>query len=146
MKRAIIAIGCLPIAGCASTQDQPPLVFARTQTFGATLAGTVPDQGAHLTLGFSDRNLAVVPTTTRSGEIIRATTSKTSDSLSVLGQFQATTDATAVKAGLGTFFSTGQAARRLSKGFAAQMGYKEEPDDSDKKPADNDKDGDEGSE
>ena len=124
--------GMLLLAACASTQDQLPLVFARTQTFGADLSGSVPDQGAHLALGFYDRNLAIVPTTTREGMPIRGKipidTIMSEDSLSVLGQFEMSSKAdTTAEVGLGTFFSTGQAASKLSDGFAAKMGYKAPP-------------------
>jgi hypothetical protein len=125
-------IGLTILTGCASSQDQMPLVFMRTQTFGANLSASVPDQGAHLTVGFNDRNVAVVPTTTRTGEPIRGEISedgvKTLDSLSVLGQFEMSSKADAgAQVGLGTFFSTGQAASKLSDGFAAKMGYGRPP-------------------
>jgi hypothetical protein len=89
-----------------------------------TLAGSVPDQGAQLTLGYGDRNLAVVPTTQTNGEAIRGTGqgSDFQDSLSVLGQFEASGKASDVSASLGTFFSTGNAARLLAQGFSCKLG------------------------
>ena len=121
-----LLIGCiavLPLAAC-TTADQPaPLIFGRTQTVGISVAGSVPDQGAHLTIGFADRNLAIVPTSTVKGEPIRAqATDGFTDALSVLGQFEANANAKDVSAGLGTFFSTGMASRYLSEGFSCKLG------------------------
>lgn len=112
------------LTGCTTSQDSLPLIFARTQTFGVSLSGSVPDQGAQLTLGFGDRNIAIVPTQTGDGSPVRATIGDATDSLSVLGQFETSTKGdTSVAVGLGTFFATGQAASKLSDGFAAKMGY-----------------------
>jgi hypothetical protein len=118
-------IAALSLASC-TTADQPmPLVFARTQTVGVSIAGTVPDQGAHLTLGYSDRNLAVVPTTTNQGGEIRSTATENNqpfnDALSVLGQFAINAKASNVETSLGTFFSTGLAARNLAEGFRDKL-------------------------
>lgn len=122
--KGIILMAALGLAGCATSEEGSPLVFARTQTYGMTLAGSVPDQGAQLTLGYGDRNLAVVPTTQSNGEQIRGTGqgSDFQDSLSVLGQFEASGNATNVSASLGTFFSTGNAARLLAQGFSCKLG------------------------
>jgi hypothetical protein len=128
MKTKLL-IGCLaalPLAAC-TTADQPmPLVFGRTQTLGIGIQGSAADQGANLTLGFNDRNIAVVPTTTMQGGNIRSiSTDKNGepfeDSLSVLGQFEANGNAKNVEASLGTFFSTGLAARKLAEGFKARL-------------------------
>lgn len=133
IKRMILGGTMLLLAGCANTADQMPLVFARTQTFGANLSGSVPDQGAALTLGFGDRNVAIVPTTDRNGSPIRSKIdnvesgkgSKSEEALSVLGQFEANSKASAsLEAGLGTFFATGTAARNLSEGFADKVSGK----------------------
>lgn len=121
-KLLICCIAALPLAAC-TTADQPmPLVYARTQTVGISVAGSVPDQGANVTIGFADRNLAVVPTTSPNGDPIRATaTNGFNDALSVLGQFEATAEGTGVSAGLGTFFSTGMASSHLAAGFSCKM-------------------------
>jgi hypothetical protein len=115
-------IAALTLAACTTAQQGMPLIFGRTQTVGVSVAATVPDQGAHLTLGFSDRNIAIVPTTTPSGELIRSNATEFNDALSVLGQFEVTTaGGTQVSAGLGTFFSTGLAARNLAEGFRDKL-------------------------
>lgn len=123
-KLMICCIAALPLAACSTTEQGSPLIFARTQTYGMTIAGSVPDQGAQLTLGYGDRNLAIVPTTQSNGEQIRGTgqNSDFQDSLSVLGQFEASGRASDVSASLGTFFSTGNAARVLAQGFSCERG------------------------
>jgi hypothetical protein len=124
MGKEIILVAALGVAGCATTEQGSPLIFARTQTYGMTIAGSVPDQGAQLTLGYGDRNLAIVPTTQSNGQMIRGTgkDSDFQDSLSVLGQFEAAGKGSDVSASLGTFFSTGNAARVLSQGFSCERG------------------------
>jgi hypothetical protein len=126
MRKTILlgGLAAMSLTAC-TTADQPmPLIFARTQTVGVSVAGSVPDQGAHLTIGYSDRNLAIVPTTGRDGQPIRGIARDPTnphadfqDSLSVLGQFELSAKAADVSAGLGTFFSTGMAARNLAEGF-----------------------------
>lgn len=123
---AKLLMGCLavlPLAGCTTADQGMPLVFGRTQTVGISVAGTVPDQGAHVTIGFSDRNVAIVPTTSPGGDRVRSMAGDGfEDALSVLGQFEANANGTNVSAGLGTFFSTGLAARSLADGFRCKMG------------------------
>jgi hypothetical protein len=123
----LAGLAALPLAAC-STADQPmPLVFGRTQTLGIGLQGSAADQGAALTLGFNDRNIAVVPTTTMRGERIKSVATGADgqpfeDALSVLGQFEARAEGgPTVSAGLGTFFSTGMAARNLAEGFRDKL-------------------------
>jgi hypothetical protein len=106
-------------AAAADGKRMLPLIYARTQTFGATAIASVPDQGGQITVGFGDRNLAIVPTTTPNGEQIRGSTYQSSDSLSVLGQFQATAATDDIS--LGTFFSTGNASSKLADGFKAGL-------------------------
>lgn len=127
MRRTILLGGltALSLTACTTADQQMPLVFARTQTVGVSIAGSVPDQGAHLTLGYSDRNLAVVPTATVRGELIRSTATQNNqpfnDALSVLGQFEINAKASSVETSLGTFFSTGLAARNLAEGFRDRL-------------------------
>lgn len=127
MRRTILLGGtaALMLTACTTTGQQMPLVFARTQTVGISIAGSVPDQGAHLTLGYSDRNLAVVPTATAGGELIRSTATENNqpfnDALSVLGQFEINGNAARVETSLGTFFTTGLAARNVAEGFRDRL-------------------------
>ncbi len=122
-KKILFAcVAAMPLAAC-TTADQPmPLVFGRTQTVGIGVQGSAADGGGSVTLGFNDRNIAVVPTTTMKGEAIRASaTDGFKDALSVLGQFSARGSAKEVGANLGTFFSTGMASRYLAEGFSCEM-------------------------
>jgi hypothetical protein len=125
-------LAMLPLAAC-TTADQPmPLIFGRTQTIGIGVQGSAADQGAAVTLGFNDRNIAIVPSTTMAGEAIRSVASgeegqQFTDALSVLGQFEANAEGANVSAGLGTFFSTGLAARNLAEGFRDKLS-RETPD------------------
>ena len=129
------ALAALTLGAC-TTADQPmPLVFGRTQTIGIGVQGSAADQGASITLGFNDRNIAVVPTTTMEGTAIRSVapeptlaSAQYQDALSVLGQFEANAKATDVGVSLGTFFSTGLAARNLAEGFRDKLsGSKSSP-------------------
>ncbi len=130
MRKMILlgGIAALSLGGCTTGQQGMPLVFGRTQTVGVSVAGSVPDQGAHLTLGFSDRNIAIVPTSAPNGDPIRSVApdptvpgAQFQDSLSVLGQFEVNANATNVSTSLGTFFSTGLAARNLAEGFRDKL-------------------------
>ena len=127
-KNVLVPVGvALSLGACAGTEQGIPLVFGRTQTVGIAVAGSVPDQGAHLTIGFTDRNIAVVPTTQSNGDPIRSEATDANgrpftDTLSVLGQFSARAKGgTEVSAGLGTFFSTGLASRNLAEGFRDRL-------------------------
>jgi hypothetical protein len=127
-KILLSGIAAMSLMGCATADEPLPLVFARTQTVGVAVAGSVPDQGASITLGYSDRNLAVVPTTTREGHPIRSIAPDGDnpdvhfdDALSVLGQFAVNAKAANPEVGLGTFFSTGMASRTLAAGFRDQL-------------------------
>lgn len=119
----------------AETKERKPnlsLVYAQYQSVGFIATAAATQQGADLTLGYKDRNIAIVPTIKRDGAGVaspiesKATASggrSDFDSLSVLGQFEfdAKNDAGTIDAGLGKFFSTGMAAKRLSDGFATQL-------------------------
>lgn len=111
-------------AGCASTAEMP-LVFGQTHTVGISMGASAADQGGEFTLGYRDRNVAVVPVVTsgpNGPSPLRATaTDGHADALSVLGQFEVNSDATARKVGLGKFFATGLAAKVLADGFSAQL-------------------------
>lgn len=105
-----LGIVTLLVTGCASQGDLP-LVFGQSHTVGISMSGSVPEQAADLTIGYKDKNIAVVPVQPE------ATAPGNSDALSTLGQFELNADANQVKAGLGKFFATGMAARVLSEGF-----------------------------
>jgi len=122
-------------AGCSSPPGQTMLVFGQTQTVGISIGGSVPDQGASFTLGYQDRNFAIVPATVAQGNGQATQVLSTvgadgegglgsTDALSVLGQFEVRSDTRAANVGLGKFFATGLAAQKLADGFSEQIAGK----------------------
>jgi|OpeIllAssembly_1097287.scaffolds.fasta_scaffold1291375_1 hypothetical protein len=115
-------------AGCA-VPGQTVLVFGQTQTVGLSIGGTVSDQGASFTLGYQDKNFAIVPATVAqangSSSQVLSTVGKDgkggSDALSVLGQFEVRSSTRTADVGLGKFFATGLAAQKLADGFSDQI-------------------------
>jgi hypothetical protein len=128
LKRTImISIG-VTLAGC-STGQTPPLFFAQTHTFGVGIRGSAGEQGANLTLGYRDLDVALVPVavTDASGRVMPLQGSAGNqtiggtNALSVFGQFNADVAAVSPSANLGTFFTTGLAADKLADGYRAKM-------------------------
>lgn len=126
---------CLPVvfstlsAGCASNADLP-LIFGSSNTIGISIGGSLPEQGGDFTIGYKGRDFAIVPVTLvqpdgteqQIGGELRG--DKFRDAFSVLGQFEssASRSSTGTKTGLGKFFATGVAAKKLSDGFAKRLG------------------------
>lgn len=122
---SVVVFASVLSAGCAS-MDTMPLVFGQSHTVGISMGASAADQGGEFTLGYKDRNIAVVPVVMASGETgasqLKATaTDGHADALSVLGQFEVESDATTRKVGLGKFFATGLAAKVLADGFSARL-------------------------
>jgi len=113
------------LTGCVTPKNMP-LVFGQSHTVGISINGSATDQGAELTLGYKDRDIAIVPVTIQQADQnniqLSATTTGDTDAFSVLGQFEVNSRAGQPEAGLGKFFATGIAARRLADGFASRMG------------------------
>ena len=111
LRFAVAIAGVSVLSGCAV--DGPlPLVFGQAHTVGVTISGSVPEQAAELSIGYRDKDIAVVPTH------VMSEAPENNDALSTFGQFELDTEGGAeVKAGLGKFFATGMAARVLSEGF-----------------------------
>jgi len=114
------------------------MIFAQYEALGFSLGAAASQQGGDLTLGWKDRNVAIVPVILRDGrgyaDQIRGKVTNDDpnnkwpdptdrDALSVLGQFQfdSTQGSPAVEVGLGKFFSTGTAAQRLADGFKTRL-------------------------
>ena len=118
-------IAALALTGCAGSGANMPLIFGQTQTVGLAMGGSTSDQGVDLTLGYKDRNFAIVPVTVKqssgSTQITSTATAGHQDALSVLGQFEVKADAKAGNVGLGKFFATGLAAKVLADGFAEKL-------------------------
>ncbi|WP_156826441.1 hypothetical protein [Marinobacterium rhizophilum] len=117
-------------SGCAKNEVNMPLVFGQSHTVGVSISGPAADQGLDLTLGYKDKDFAIVPVTVvqANGDstLVKSTAEKNhQDALSVLGQFELNTDAKQADVGLGKFFATGLAAKKLADGFAHKMGLPE---------------------
>ena len=127
-----VVIAVMGGAGCGELPNSP-LIFGQTHTLGITIAGSPAEQGGELTLGYRDRDLAFIPvsvtqndgsTTQLESHVFGDATSAAQpdkDAFSVLGQFEASTEGREAKVGLGKFFATGIAARRLADGFACAL-------------------------
>jgi hypothetical protein len=133
MRPAPVVLAVAGAAGCAQVSD-PPLIFGQTHTVGITIAGSPAEQGGEFTLGYRDRDLAIVPVTVTQGDgsvtqldshVFGDHRSETDqpdkDTFSVLGQFELATEGRQAQVGLGKFFATGLAARRLADGFACAL-------------------------
>ena len=113
------------VAGCGNI-DAAHLVFGQQQNVGLDISASAPDQGAHLTLGYKDKNIAVIPVAVKEGaayKLLGATNNESADSdrndaYSTLGQFELKAgEQGATSVGLGKFFATGLAAQKLAEGF-----------------------------
>jgi len=132
-KSFVAMVTAAALVGCMNT-DATFLVFGQQQTVGIAIGGSTTDQGAELSLGYRDRNIAVIPVainpmgsnTTHAVESVGTDEcgNRFTDSHSVLGQFEVNTKAGtgAAEVGLGKFFATGLAARVLAEGFADRLG------------------------
>lgn len=111
---------------------QAPLVFLRTDQLGIGIGGSLAEQGLAFDLGFTNRNLALVPVYAEGGDgkVVRIVASedegdakdpKALDAMSVLGQFKADSRTSGLGFGLGRYFSTGVAARNLGSSIAATI-------------------------
>lgn len=127
-SRTASALLLLAIAGCGSTGESS-LLFGQANTLGISIGASASDQGGDLVLGYKGQNIAIVPVSVgqpdgSSAQVGAAVGEGFGDAYSVLGQFEAKskTGAAAQSAGLGTFFATGLAAKRLADGFAQKMG------------------------
>ena len=115
------------VSGCATNTGR--LIFAQSNTAGIDIGTSASTQGADFVLGYKGMNLAIVPVTVSQSDgstaQIEASAGEVhSDALSTFGQFSinSNTDAKSPKIGLGKFFATGQAAKRLADGYAAKLG------------------------
>lgn len=128
----LVLVSVMGGAGCSELPN-PPLVFGQTHTVGITIAGSPAEQGGELTLGYRDRDLAFIPVSVTQNDGSRtqleshvfgnraSAAPPDKDAFSVLGQFEVSTEGRQAKVGLGKFFATGIAARRLADGFACAL-------------------------
>jgi hypothetical protein len=115
-------------AAAAPARDGARLVFAQYDYFALALDGSAADQSVKMTLGFKDKNLAIIPVLGRdsAGNITRLGSSNPGggdDAYSVLGQFESnnSTDSGNTNSTLNSFFSTGAASQILSTGFMVKL-------------------------
>jgi hypothetical protein len=127
----------LVVAGCGNV-DSAHLIFGQRQTVGLDISATAPEQGASLTLGYSDMNIAIIPVAVKgedaddpNGDSYQRLGSTNeaagggdeNDAYSTLGQFEMNTGENGTASvGLGKFFATGLAAQYLAKGFQTKLG------------------------
>lgn len=130
--RICTALSAAVITSACSTQGNTMLVFGQTQTLGISIGGSATDQGATFTLGYQDKNFAIVPATVRqpdgsSTQVLSTVgnpknkAGQSQDALSVLGQFSVNTSTKSADVGLGKFFATGLAAQKLADGFSEKL-------------------------
>ncbi len=130
--RICAALTAAVFTSACSTQGNTMLVFGQTQTLGISIGGSATDQGASFTLGYQDKNFAIVPATVRQADggatqVVAKVGNPNSkqgageDALSVLGQFSVNTSSKTADVGLGKFFATGLAAQKLADGFSTQL-------------------------
>lgn len=118
-KTLLPAAALALLAGCAGNQPLP-LLFGQSQTVGIALAVTAPEQGGELSIGYRDKNIAIVPTQQMSDG--SGSTNVNKDALSVLGRFDVEAGgAQPLSASIGKFFATGIAAQSLASGFACEV-------------------------
>jgi len=119
-------------AAAASAPDatdrpyQAPLIYTRTDVLGFDIGGSASEQRAVFTLGYTSRNLALVPVYTQhSGQRISKLGgqdgSEVRDAYSVLGQFNGNTKTNALGYGIERYFATGLAALNLGQGLGAAV-------------------------
>lgn len=120
--------GAFKQATPAPARDGARLVFAQYDYLGVALDGSAVEQGMKLSLGYKDRNIAIVPVLGRdaTGGITRLGSSNPGggeDAYSVLGQFESnnSTEAGSTNSTLNSFFSTGAASQILSTGFKVKL-------------------------
>jgi hypothetical protein len=129
------------LSGCAG-QQVPPLFFGEFVTMGINVGAGPASEGLDFTLGYKDRNLAIIPvsainTNGQTQEIVawnqEGDRKNFRDALSVFGQFKSqgeeTSNADQAKPkrriALGRFFATGLAASSISAGY--QKGWTDPP-------------------
>jgi hypothetical protein len=129
----VTGLAALSVAACGNLRGAN-LVFGQQHTVGLSIGGSTTDRGAELTLGYKDRDIAVVPVAVdqpSDGMLIPITSTNPgpnpgdrtfADSQSVIGQFSLNGGANpGPQFGLGKFFATGLAAQKLAEGFADRM-------------------------
>jgi hypothetical protein len=119
MKKLILGFAVL-LSGCTS-YEHAPLLFGQAHSVGVNVGTNPANQTPEISVGYKDVDIALIPTIGGSGPngLIQGSTSADHDAYSTFGQFDVT--AKGAEVGLGKFFATGIAARRLADGFACEI-------------------------
>lgn len=139
----VFGLVLVSLGGCGNV-DSSHLVFGQKISVGLTIDASAPEQSGELSLGYKDRNIAVIPVAVKAENADKYQTlgaygpeSKSeagtdgsgklaagaSDAYSTVGQFELATGGNGTASvGLGKFFATGVAAQILAEGFAAKLG------------------------
>jgi hypothetical protein len=132
MRKAFLITVFIILPGCAAYNNSP-LIFGQAHIVGISISGSAPEQKGEFVLGYKDADIAIVPVSVRqqngdSTQLKATATKDHQDALSVLGQFSvnATSEVKTTSVGLGKFFATGMAAKKLADGFAAKLGASED--------------------
>lgn len=106
---------------------QAPLVFMKSDVVGIDISGSIAEKGAQFTLGYTGRNIALIPVVAESrGHAFTTLLStnadgRNADAYSVLGQFKANSATAKLRLGLDRYFATGVAAQNLADGLQAAI-------------------------
>ena len=133
-KILLLASSIAVIAGCSADQETP-LIFGQLDSYGLSFNAGTAAAGASLSVGYTGRNVAIIPVSYNKGNGSRCRVEAAGpgfrDALSVFGQFEASSGPGEGQQGneqlatsLGKFFATGLAASNISDGFAAKLGLK----------------------
>jgi hypothetical protein len=121
-----------PVAPASNERPyQAPLLFLRTDVVGINIGGSVATEGLKFDLGYTNRNLALVPLVAEgSGQKLAGLYGRVKplgapapvnpsdvlqDAYSVMGQFSASTETAKLSLGLERYFATGVAAYNLGE-------------------------------
>lgn len=137
-KKAFVPLcGATLLSGCIG-EITNPVVFGQATTVGISLGQSANTQSPAFVLGYKDVNIAFLPTalTTKDGDQVPIGSKSPSEdgvfegTFSVFGQFEVNAANGApgsdgqqpgLQVGLGKFFATGDAAKKLAAGFACKL-------------------------
>ncbi len=129
-KKILIAGSVLGLSGCGNL-DSAHLVFGQHIAVGIDITATAPEQGGTLTLGYKDKNIAIIPVVIKKADgtlqLLGGTNNLSAggdinDAYSTIGQFELKAGAAGTPTiGLGKFFATGVAAQYLADGFREKL-------------------------
>lgn len=127
MKKVLafsVSIMVLAVGGCRAWSQNEPVRISQSDHVGINLGGSGADRSADISVGLANRKVASVPVTVPQGDggasqIVATANGKSDqqDAISVLGQWAPDVENEA----LGSFFSLGEAAKALAKGYNSKL-------------------------